>query len=216
MRTDLIREIGGVGARMANCKVIDQDPSSTVDPHFHTVNQFQVVTSGGGSIGRRSVSSITVHFTAPHTPYGPIRADGGGLTYVVLRDAVDEGAAWMPQSSSKLNRAIKRRHAISEPIPPSPAGYLAGLVAIVVRAMIPAEDDGLEAAVLSLPPGASEVCRDPRSGGGQFLLVTAGHVVHEGCTLETGSCIHVGENETQFSVAADDGGAEVLFMQFPR
>ena len=216
MRTDLVAETGAPGSHVPNCKVIEQDPHSVLAPHFHAVNQFQIVTAGSGSIGRRPVRPLTVHFAGSHTPYGPIQADAEGLTYVVMRDRVDSGAEWMPEARARLSRTTRRRHVVSDSVAPTNAAALATLATPSVRALIPEEADGLAVLLLSLPQGAAQPCPDPAGGGGQFLLVTAGQLVQHDRVLDAGSCIHVSAQEEPLALHVDDGGAEILFLQFPQ
>ena len=41
---------------------IEQDAGIVVEPHFHYVNQFQVVVAGSATIGRSEVGPIAVHY----------------------------------------------------------------------------------------------------------------------------------------------------------
>jgi hypothetical protein len=63
----------------ATCYLIEQDPNTVIKAHFHQANQFQVIVSGGGRLGKRDVAPVLVHYTDAYTPYGPINAGDAGL-----------------------------------------------------------------------------------------------------------------------------------------
>lgn len=72
--------------------LVEQAPGSTVDPHFHEVDQFQIFVGGSGQIGTHPLEGVTVHYAGPHSPYGPIAAGPDGVQYVTLRRNWDPGA----------------------------------------------------------------------------------------------------------------------------
>ena len=69
--------------------LVEQEPNAIVHPHFHFVDQFQVVVDGGGRIGRHDVGPIMAHFAGACTGYGPITPGDGGLKYFTLRASAD-------------------------------------------------------------------------------------------------------------------------------
>ena len=75
------------------CKLIEQDPNSILTPHFHAVDQFQVVVAGSGAFGKVPVRPMTVHYAGAYTPYGPITTEDG-IEYFVARNGVDLLAAF--------------------------------------------------------------------------------------------------------------------------
>src|SRR5688572_4110454 len=56
-------------------------PQSRREPHFHRVNQFQVVVAGEGLIGKHPLHPGAVHYADAFTPYGPIVAGSAGLSF---------------------------------------------------------------------------------------------------------------------------------------
>lgn len=71
-------------------------------PHYHEVDQFQVVLGGGGRLGRHEISSGTIHYSDAYTVYGPIYADGpDGLSYFTLRLDPTVGLNYMPESRTE-------------------------------------------------------------------------------------------------------------------
>ncbi|MFM7610777.1 MAG: hypothetical protein ACKO9A_18150, partial [Alphaproteobacteria bacterium] len=47
--------------RQPQAFLVEQEPNAIVHPHFHFVDQFQVVVDGGGRIGRHDVGPIMAH-----------------------------------------------------------------------------------------------------------------------------------------------------------
>ena len=51
-----------------------------IDPHFHDIDQFQVIVAGDGRMGKKAVQPITFQYADAYTPYGPIVADDDGIS----------------------------------------------------------------------------------------------------------------------------------------
>ncbi len=95
--------------------LIEQDPDTTILPHFHRQNQFQVIVGGGGSLGRHAVQPLLVHYAGAYTGYGPIVCGVQEVQYLTLRPRYDSGAQFMPEARERLVRGPKK-HFSSEPI----------------------------------------------------------------------------------------------------
>lgn len=68
--------------------LVGQSAGSVLPPHFHEVDQFQVVAGGSGTLGRHAVVLGSVHYADRYTPYGPLAAHADdGLWYFTLRMA---------------------------------------------------------------------------------------------------------------------------------
>jgi hypothetical protein len=76
-------------------------------PHFHEVDQFQVVIDGSGQFGGDDALPGLIHYTDAYTAYGPIRTNpaAGGLTYLTLRRQAAVGANYMPESRDKRRQS---------------------------------------------------------------------------------------------------------------
>ncbi len=196
------------------CKLVEQDPNSVIAPHFHAVNQFQVIVRGSGALGKTAIRPFTVHFANAYTPYGPI-ATQDGLDYFVARDGVDPGAGWMPQERARLPR-VPRRHRVAESFAPPSAGELANGSEPSTTALIALEDDGLASWLYRLHPNNRLTAPGPAASGGQFHLVIGGSIIYERREFYRLSCIHVEASEAAVELVAGASGAEVLTMQFPR
>src|ERR1700704_1597605 len=104
--------------------LVEQDPGTVMEPHFHLENEFQVMVGGSGSLGRHAVEPVAVHYAGAHTGYGPITAGGEGLAYFTLRARMDSGAQFLPGARDKMQR-VPKRHLLGKPVAPSDASDLA-------------------------------------------------------------------------------------------
>jgi hypothetical protein len=192
--------------------LVEQDPGSTANAHYHQQDQFQLVVSGHGTLGRHAIHPITVHFTGAHTAYGPIRAsEGEGVWYFTLRNGFDPGARFMtaPQNRVALRSVPGRRHreAVAGPLP-APTGR--------AETLLGPDPDGMTAWRFSLSPLEKVKGPNPAGGRGQYWVVTGGSLAHDGVILRQMSCVFVYPHETSLLAEAGPDGAEVIAMQFPR
>ena len=191
--------------------LVEQDPGSTANAHYHQQDQFQLVVAGHGTLGLHEIRPVTVHFTGAHTAYGPIRASRqDGVAYFTLRNGFDPGARFMtiPENRIALRTVQDRRHreAVAGPLtaPTAPAETLLG-----------PEADGMTAWRYALPPGTAITGPDPTLGRGQYWVVTAGSLTHADSALPAMSCAFVYPDDPAFQATAGTHGAEVIAMQFP-
>ena len=85
-----------------------------------------------------------------------------------------------------------------------------------MESVFPTEEDGLAAWMVRLPANGTLRLPDPAEGGGQYLIVASGTMLHEGRALDTLSTVYVTAAEPAFDVAAGATGADILVLQFPR
>jgi len=194
---------------------IEQEGGIVVLPHFHFVNQFQVVVAGSASIGRNLVTPIGVHYAGAHTGYGPITAGPEGVTYFTLRAQSDgTGAQYLPASRARM-QPVPKRYILAEPCPALDDAGLAALGAPQTVTMLD-EADGIGAWVLRLPANGTSLGPDPAAGGGQSIFVARGSLMHEGRELDRHACLYVSSDEAPLPLKAGAGGLELVFCQFPR
>lgn len=73
-----------------------------IEPHFHDVDQFQVIVDGSGHIGKKAVRPVTFQYADAFTPYGPIVAADRGLSFFTLRN-ISSGGFWaMPGNKQSM------------------------------------------------------------------------------------------------------------------
>lgn len=90
---------------------VEMGSTSKLEVHFHELDQFQVMVSGAGRLGRHEVRAGMVHYTDAHTPYGPIVAGDPGLGYLTLRRDADTRTLYMPAERDRLGQARAARPA---------------------------------------------------------------------------------------------------------
>ncbi len=189
-------------------------PEGVIRPHFHRVDQFQVVMAGGGRMGKHPLRPVATHYTDGFTPYGPIVASPEGITFYTLRVKADPGAQYMPGSRDKMERQARRgiscSTGLTEGEPRRPVASLE------IESPLPPHEDGLAAFTLRAPPGAQVEGPDPRLGGGQYYIVVNGSLVLDGAELPPRSLIFVSADETAPEVQAGPAGLEALIVQFRR
>jgi hypothetical protein len=195
--------------------LVEQDPGCVAPPHFHQADQFQVVVAGEGRLGTHDIAPVAVHFAGAWSPYGPLVAGEAGLHYFTLRNGWDPGARYMSEDRALLRKVPGRRHreAVAAPRPASAAPID---TAPLCEACLPASGDGLAALRYTLPTGARVTGPDPTRGNGQYWVVIAGSLLHDGIELAPRACLFLSPEEPAFTAVAGPHGLEVLALQFPR
>ncbi|MGE3536584.1 MAG: pentapeptide repeat-containing protein [Candidatus Tectimicrobiota bacterium] len=198
---------------MALC--VEQEPCGTIPSHFHTVNQFQVVIEGEGTLGKRPLQPWSVHYTNGYTGYGPLCAGPAGMTFVSLRNRFDAGALYFPAGQSFMKPAPKR-HYLAAPLLRHSAAALQRLPQTTCEPLLAPEDDGLAAWWLRLGPHMELSAPDPAQGGGHYLLVAGGSLLHDGVAWNPLTCLYVAADTGPYRLRSAAEGLEVLLLQFPR
>lgn len=191
--------------------LVEQDPGSIANAHYHQQDQFQLVVGGHGTLGVHEVRPITVHFTGAHTAYGPIRAsEREGVWYFTLRNGFDPGARFMtmPENRIALRTIRGRRH--REKV----AGPL-GDPTSATETLLGPDRDGMAAWRYKLTAGESLTGPHPANGRGQYWVVTGGSLLRDGATLAKLSCAFVFPDDAPFEGTGGADGVEVVAMQFP-
>lgn len=190
--------------------LVEQEPNSSIHPHFHKADQFQLFVRGHGTFGRKPVEGCVLHYANSFTTYGPIVSAGDGLDYLTLRNGWDAGASWMPQSRDKLKDAGPRvrTHEFAD-VSGAP---IAGASSYEFFA----HDTGLAAWLYHLDRDEEVVGLSPRNGRGQYWVVLDGEISFGGESGGPLSCLFLPEQEEPLSIRATKRGTAVIAMQFPR
>jgi hypothetical protein len=195
--------------------LVEQQPNQVADPHFHLIDQFQVVVAGGGLFGKKPIAGIAIHYANAYTPYGPIAAGPDGVHYITMRNRWDSTQAhFMPKCRDEL-KPVPRRHALVDPVRRSELAELAGLSSPATQDLLATEEDGLGIWRYRIPGGQAVDAPDPSKGGGQYWLVLSGALLCDGEVLEPMSCVFLSSDEKPLELAAAPGGVEMLGLQFP-
>lgn len=212
-RTDFIRPPEGVKDHPM-AFLAEGTPYRVIAPHFHEVDQFQVIVSGGGVIGKHPLSINAVHFSRAHTPYGPLTGAEHGVGFLTLRAHWDPGAQYLhnPESKDKLVKVEGRK-----PWQVTEAPVFEGDADVNVHAFKEIKDErGLAAYSVKLKPGVTMATPDPAQTNGQYLIVTKGSLTYQGKEYKAISIAFTKPHEGSFPVVAGAEGVEALVLNFPR
>jgi hypothetical protein len=197
-----------LGALFPMAFLVEQDPGSTAQSHYHQQDQFQLIVHGNAVMGTHAVQPLTVHFSGAYTAYGPIRASADeGVWYFTLRNGFDPGARFMTMPENRVAlRAVpgrKHREAVNGPLS-------------FDEVALPPEPDGMGAWRYRIGAGEKIVGPDPATGRGQYWVVADGTMVCDGSELPRLSCSFVKPDEAPLEAVAGSDGLDVVVMQFPR
>lgn len=195
--------------------LVDKRAHGIVPPHFHEVNQFQIIAEGSGRLGKQEVHPFTVHYTNGFTGYGPICADEEGIAFFTLRNRYNPGGTHYFPAGRSFMKPAPRRHRVSDHLELSAAESLQSRNEEVLETVFELEADGLAAWFLRAIPDAVAYVPSPIQGGGQYVVVAGGTLVHDGIELPRLSCAYVSSEEGPMPLQAGPDGLEVLIVQFP-
>ena len=205
----------GATPEMPMASFVEQLAHTTIPTHFHAVNQFQVVVEGQGTLGKSAVHPWTVHYTNGFTGYGPLCANAAGMAFFTLRNRWDAGGArYFPAGQSFMQPAPKRHHLVG-PLVCSSVAALHSRQHTTCDSVLAQEEDGLAAWFLHLGPGMRTHAPDSAQGGGQYLLVAGGTLVHDGALWPRLSCLYISADTGPFVLQSGAEGLEILLLQFP-
>ena len=194
--------------------LVEKEPDSVIPPHFHEVNQFQIIVGGSGKLGKQDVQPFVLHYTNGFTGYGPITAADDGIAFMTLRNRFDPGARFFPEGRSFMQPA-RKRHRVSSHLALSDAEALTSRTSDALETVLELEDDGLAAWFARLAPGSRLQAPSPTSGGGQYLIVARGALLYEGEALPELSCVYASADSEPMRLEAGPEGLEALIAQFP-
>jgi rubredoxin len=202
------------GTRLPQAFLVENTPHRHLRTHYHDVDQFQVIVSGDGTLGRHAVRPYTIHFARAHTPYGPITAGDEGLAWLTIRARRDaEGAQFLPEKREALLHAAERN-----PWQLSQEPVFAPFDAAVSLQPVPGIHDerGLAAHALRMKPHANTCAPDPAATGGQYLIVLRGSVLRDGTEQRALTIGYVAPEDGPLALTAGAQGMDGLVLDFPR
>jgi hypothetical protein len=193
--------------------LVDQEPNSAIQTHFHQVDQFQIVIGGSGAMGREPLGPITVHYTNAYTGYGPLASGPDGLQYLTIRNLWDPGLRPLPESRDELPPAgtVKQRQRTTAPSPALSDEELTALNGPHLRQLMEEPDSGSAAWMLAIPPSSS-AASPAKTGADRVLVICSGGLSG---TQADGlySCHFVPAGEP-LTLQAGVAGADILILQF--
>lgn len=196
--------------------LVEQDANWVTPPHFHLEHQFQIVTAGGGAIGRHAVAPLTVHYAAPETGYGPITAGPAGVSYMTLRAMGDTGAWYLhkPGSRERMRAGLKREQQHGAPAGRCTAAELTGFAQAEIEELIAPRQDGLAAYMVRMGPGQAAEVAARHAHGGRYYYVAQGSASLAGVAASAVALLFASPDAAATLTAGADG-AEVMILQFP-
>lgn len=192
--------------------LVEQDPGTTIEPHFHQENEFQVIVEGEGFLGRNAVEPVRVHYAGAHTGYGPVIAGPKGLSYFTLRARTDPGAQFLPGARDKLPRGPKR-HLLARAWPPLTAADLTANSGFEATELWEPQPDGIGAWMLRVAPNRTASVPG-RVAASRYLLVIGGALLMNGERLPRFAAAFISGKENP-ALCASNEGLELLVLAFP-
>jgi len=190
----------------------ERSSGNVLRTHYHVIDQFQIIVSGGGVMGKHKLAIPAVHFSRAYTPYGPLIPNKDDVGFITLRPRRDTGASFLPEANEKLKNTPGRKPWQATELP-----VFGGAADVAVQPFSRIQaDDGLAAFALTLKPGASTTAPSPAGTNGQFLIVTKGSLVHDGKHHKALTIVQVNADEAPFNLQAGADGMELLALNFPR
>ncbi|MFE2910966.1 hypothetical protein [Kitasatospora indigofera] len=180
-------------------------------PHFHPVDQFQILLGAPGALfGRRPIDHPVAHYADARTVYGPLTGGDPPLRYFTLRAEATQATEFMPESRAKLPDRPGR--SLHREIAPAPADPGAGRAARTT--LLADERDGLE--ISCVTAGAGAPVEVPGAGpAGQFLFVLAGEVEYGGAGHPAESVGWQPPGGAGWTGRATSAGTRLLVLRFP-
>lgn len=198
----------------AQAFLVEGTPGRVIRSHFHDHDQYQVIVSGDGVLGKHQLQVNAVHFSRRHTPYGPI-VFGQGMGFLTLRAEKDAGAQYLdePETMTKLKSVENRKPWQAtelpkfEPTTPDAALHVFNDLK---------DEEGLASFSLSVAPNSHAIAPDPANSNGQYLIVVRGSLHYEGREYKALSVVFVKPQEGPFELIAGAEGLDVLALHFPK
>jgi hypothetical protein len=193
--------------------LVHNGPLRPSSPHFHAVDQFQIVLEGDGTFGRIPVDAYTIHFARAFTPYGPLQSGkDAGWVFMTLRTHYDPGSQRMATESAKL-RAMSNRDPwqVHEKLNPPAMGPGVQLVPAAKLS----DERGLAAWSLAMAPGAVSRTPDPSAGNGQFVLITEGSLLYQDRERAALTVVFIRPREGSLELKAGAQGLRGIILNFP-
>ena len=198
----------------AQAFLVEGTPGRVIRPHFHDYDQYQVIVSGDGVLGKHQLQVNAVHFSRRHTPYGPI-VFGEGMGFLTLRAVKDPGAQYLdePASLGKLKALDNRKPWQATELPKfEPTTPDAALHTFTELQ----DEEGLASFSMSVAANAKALAPDPVHSNGQYLIIVRGSLHYEGREYKALSVAFVKPQEGPFELVAGAEGLDVLVLHFPK
>lgn len=193
----------GVDLTEPQAYIVDiRTPGGVIEPHYHDVDQFQLVLRGDGRMGQKPLGPGSVHYVDHHTTYGPIVAGPQGLAFFTLRPTGAAGRYNMPES--KALKTVRSGEFFT--VSPDPADG-------AERQVLAGTSKGACAEIWRVAPNAP--MPDATHAGAAYRVVLSGSVHCEGSELTADSVVFTAAGQAAPAAVAGPDGALVALVGFP-
>ncbi len=194
--------------------LVEGTPGRVIKPHFHDYDQYQVIVSGDGLMGKHPLTVNAVHYSRAHTPYGPI-VFGKGMGFLTLRAHRDGGAQYLddPEKRARLE-TINNRHPFQVTEAPKFEAVTSGAFLHAFDEI--RDEQGLGSFSMSVAPNGRALAPDPSGSNGQYLIIVRGSLLYQGKEYRALSVAFVKPEEGRLELAAGAEGLDVLVLHFAR
>jgi hypothetical protein len=190
-----------------------RDEGARFKPHYHPVNQFQVMLTGTGRIKLEPLYPGSFHYADANTPYGPIVTGPDGFEFMTVREQLTNTRIRLPEGREGINRSGRNivRHVqprwTNADAPDAPG--------VDEELVVPREPDGLEVLAVHVRRASTYVDDDTTRRCRQYVLVLSGSVEHQGGSLGKASMVFAEPGESFGAVTGECEASTVLIMRFP-
>lgn len=190
-------------------------PDRTVSPHFHRMDQFQVLFGGEGVFYLRTpvaAGAVLLSYTDAFSTYGPFGGGSEGLDFFSFRSAGDTFTGRMPGSRHLVAQHGGRNLKCVIDLETKPK---LGVGASEIETLLAPSSDGLAAYLLRGGP-ESKIQAPAVDGRGQYYCVIRGDVSCAGERYGPKSAGWVYPDSTSLTLSSSMGSDfAVLVMQHP-
>lgn len=208
-RYDYIGSPGMIDANPQAFLVERLYPDARIDPHFHDIDQYQVVVNGFCRMGKKQAPPVTFQYADAYTPYGPIKGEEQGFAFFTLRPIASGGFFPMPGNRQHMPGRAGRNiagHFDCERDKPAPN-------IVQEQALMEPQTDGVGVVGYWLGPDA-KLDTTIATPGGQYYLVCDGAVEHQQKHFGKHSVLHASGGEATPAMRACAEGAALLLLRF--
>jgi hypothetical protein len=194
--------------------LVEQAPNWTLPTHFHLQEQFQLIVSGHGSIGKHSLNKLAIHYASEYSGYGPVKSNEKGLTYFTIRDLPDTGAWYLPESYDTIKKNIAKVQLHGQNLTPTSPEELLSLQEEQLNVSIAPTASGIAAWVFKAPANwQGRINHLPKPKGTRFYIITEGNLIKDNEILSKNSVLQTNAAE-EIEIMCSDSGAELVILQF--
>lgn len=195
---------------------VGMHPGGVNKPHFHPVDQFQLLWGTPGStFQRHAAESVMGHYSDAYSPYGPIVAGPVGVDFFTMRLQATVTTEYMPGARDKMPRKAGRN--LHFDVPSLTDDDLREPAPYACRPLLASHPDGLAAYVLRAGPGARVQAPTPRDSAGQMLVIVAGTALLAGKPLSRRSSLYLTPSDALVTLEATrEMGFQAVALHFPK